>query len=157
MALPEMIKIKQIFNNNKINNIDNEIKNQLHKIPHNINKGSNIAIAVGSRGIANIKTIVKNVVDSVKGEKANPFVIPAMGSHGGATAEGQKKILKSYGITEDFLKAPIRSSMEVVELPNNGVTNKIYIDKIASEADGIIIINRIKSHTSFHGTYESVP
>ena len=153
--LPEMIKIKQIFNNYKINNIEHETKKQLNKIPLNVKKGSNIAIAVGSRGITNIKSIVKIVVDFLKIKGANPFIIPAMGSHGGATAEGQKQVLKSYDITEDFLKVPIRSSMEVIELPQNGLKNKVYIDKIASEADGIIIINRIKPHTSFHGNYES--
>ena len=155
MTFPEMIKIKQIFNNNKIKNIEYETKNQLNKIQSNINKGSNIAIAVGSRGIANIKTIVKIVVDFVKEKGANPFIIPAMGSHGGATAEGQKKVLQSYGITEEYLNAPIKSSMDVIDLPQSGLKNKIYIDKFANEADGIIIINRIKPHTSFHGNYES--
>ena len=152
---PEMTKIKQLFNNNKINNIEYETKKQLDEIRFNVKKGSDIAIAVGSRGISNIKHIVKIVVDFIKEKEANPFIIPAMGSHGGATAEGQKQVLKSYGITEDFLNVPIRSSMEVIELHQNGLKNKIYTDKIASEADGIIIINRIKPHTSFHGRYES--
>ena len=90
------MKIKQIFNNNKINNIEIAAQEELNRINLKINKGSNIAIAIGSRGIANIKTIVKNVVNFIKEKGANPFIVPAMGSHGGATAEGQKKVLQSF-------------------------------------------------------------
>jgi hypothetical protein len=155
MMLPEIIKIKQIFNNDKIDNIEDTIKKELSKINVNIKKNSNIAITVGSRGIANLNTIIKTTVDFIKEKGANPFVIPAMGSHGGATADGQKKILENYGITEKYLNIPVRSSMEVIELPQDNLKNKVYIDKIASESDGIIIINRIKPHTSFHGNHES--
>lgn len=155
MILPEMIKIKQLFNNKKIENIKAEIKKELNKINLKINKGSNIAIAVGSRGIVNLKRIVKSIVDFIKEKDANPFIVPAMGSHGGATAKGQEKVLENYGITEKYLKAPIKSSLEVVELPQGKLKNKVYIDKFALNSDSIIIVNRIKPHTSFHGSYES--
>ncbi|HRU33256.1 MAG TPA: DUF362 domain-containing protein, partial [bacterium] len=120
-----------------------------------IKPGSYIAIAAGSRGIRNIHRIVKATVEVVKEFGGRPFIVPAMGSHGGATAEGQKELLESYGITEEYTGAPIRSSMEVVELPSNGLENKVYMDKLAYSADGTIVINRIKPHTDFHGDIES--
>src|SRR5207253_1433610 len=84
-----------------------------------------------------------------------PFIIPAMGSHGGATAEGQAQLLASYGVTEREMGCPIRSSMEVVQLPSEGLEHALYMDRHAFAADGIVLINRIKPHTDFHGQYES--
>ncbi len=155
MNIPKMIKIKQIFNDKKIFDIEKATRTELENINLNIKTDSQIAIAVGSRGITNIKKIIKTIVDFLNDKGAKPFIIPAMGSHGEATASGQVKVLSSYGITEEYLKVPIKSSMEVVELPQDELKNKVYIDKIAFESDGIIIINRIKPHTSFHGIYES--
>ncbi len=114
-----------------------------------------VAIAVGSRGIANLAKIVQVTVTSVKQFGLSPFIVPAMGSHGGATAEGQASVLASYGITEAAVGCPVRSSMEVVQLPSEGLPHALYMDRWAAEADGIILINRIKPHTDFHGTYES--
>jgi len=114
-----------------------------------------IAIAVGSRGIANITRIVKQTVSSLREFGLEPFIVPAMGSHGGATAEGQAEVLASYGINEKEVGCPIRSSMEVVELSSEGLEHPLYMDRQAWAADGILLINRIKPHTDFHGTYES--
>ncbi|MCG3150368.1 MAG: hypothetical protein PCFJNLEI_03851 [Verrucomicrobiae bacterium] len=111
-----------------------------------IEPGARVALAVGSRGIANLPAIVLGVADWVRAQGAEPFIVPAMGSHAGATAEGQRKLLESFGITG----APIVSSMEVVELAPG-----VFMDKAAAEADGVIVINRVKPHTSFHGRYES--
>ena len=105
---------------------------------------------------SNINRIVKTVVSCVKESGAFPFIVPAMGSHGGATAEGQKKVLEGYGITEQYIGAPIKSSMEVVELPRGDLKHRVYMDKNAYEADATIIINRIKPHTDFHGKHESL-
>lgn len=118
-------------------------------------KGASVAIAAGSRGIANIGRITKTVVEVVAESGANPFIVPAMGSHGGATAEGQTELLASYGITEHAMACPIRSSMEVVELAQEGLSNKVFMDRFAWESDGVIVINRIKPHTDFHGPHES--
>jgi hypothetical protein len=115
----------------------------------------NIAIAVGSRGIANIARIVKQTVRSLHDFGLSPFIIPAMGSHGGATAEGQAQVLASYGVTEREIGCPVRSSMEVLSLPSEGLPHALYMDRSAFEADGIVLINRIKPHTDFHGPYES--
>jgi len=120
-----------------------------------IAKGSSIAIAVGSRGIANIHRIVKATADYIKAQGGTPFIVPAMGSHGGATAEGQREVLESYGITETYTGVPIKSSLDVVELPQGDLPNKVYMDKYAYEADGSIVINRVKLHTDYHGPLES--
>jgi hypothetical protein len=98
---------------------------------------------------------VKELIGYVRERGANPFVVPAMGSHGGATAEGQADILKLYGISEDTMGAPVRSSMDVVELPCGDLSFRIFMDRHVHESDGAILINRIKPHTDFHARYES--
>ncbi|MDK2809847.1 MAG: hypothetical protein PWR27_556 [Petroclostridium sp.] len=155
MNIPKMIKIKQYFNNEKLENVDQTVKEEIKHAGLQIKPGAKIAIAVGSRGIANLSIIVKALVESIKKIGGNPFIVPAMGSHGGATAEGQREVLESYGITEQYVGAPIKSSMEVMELPGDGLENKVYMDKYAYEADGTIVVNRIKVHTDFHGPTES--
>ena len=117
--------------------------------------GSRVAVAVGSRGIAGIDRIVAAVVGWLKAKGASPFIIPAMGSHGGATAEGQAELLRGYGVEERTVGAPVVSSLEVVELPSDGLGNRLFMDAHAAAADGTIIINRVKPHTDFHGSVES--
>jgi hypothetical protein len=151
----QLIKIRQQFRNNSITDIQGTISNELAKINPLIKPGSRIAIAVGSRGIRNIAIIVKEIVQFVKDHGALPFIVPAMGSHGGATAEGQEAILEGYGISEKGVGAPVISSMEVVELPQGDSPVKVYMDMNAAESDGVILINRIKPHTDYHSTYES--
>ncbi len=117
-------------------------------------KGKRIAITAGSRGIARIPEIIKGVVEFVRSCGGEPFIFPAMGSHGGATAEGQVAILRDYGITEEFAGAPILATMEVERIGTaNGIP--VYTDKFAANADGIIVVNRIKHHTDFSGPHES--
>ena len=117
--------------------------------------GMKLAITAGSRGIANVDVITKAIVDFVKAQGAEPFIVPAMGSHGGATAEGQKEILAGYGITEESMGCPIRSCMETVLLGQSVYGKPVYMDKLAYESDGIIVSCRIKPHNAFRGTYES--
>src|SRR3712207_8455914 len=114
-----------------------------------------IAITAGSRGISGIDRILRSLVQILKDAGARPFIIPAMGSHGGATAEGQVEILRSLGVTEESVGAEIRSSMEVVELGETGSGVPVYMDRIASEADGVVIVGRIKQHTDFRSDIES--
>ena len=114
-----------------------------------------LAIAVGSRGIANLAAIVRETVTVLKARGAEPFIVPAMGSHGGGTPEGQQKTLEDYGVTENNIGAPVRSSMETICLGETNDGIPVHIDRIASESDGIIVINRIKPHTDFHGVIES--
>ncbi len=152
---PKLIRIKQNFPNEYIANIEDEVIREIQKSKVKFAKGSNIAIAVGSRGINNIHRIVKATTMYLKAMGTNPFIVPAMGSHGGAIAEGQREVLKSYGITEEYIGVPIRSSMEVIELPQENLCHKVFIDRYAYEADNIIVINRVKVHTDFHGNTES--
>ena len=114
-----------------------------------------IAIAVGSRGISNQPVLVKLIAEALREKGARPFLVPAMGSHGGATADGQKKTLEDLGFGEDKIGVPIRSSMETVRVGTSENGLPVHVDKNAHEADGIVIINRIKPHTSFRGPYES--
>jgi len=114
-----------------------------------------VAVAVGSRGIANISAIVKTAVATLRSWGLAPFIVPAMGSHGGATADGQRQLLADYGVTADAMACEIRSSMDVVELDRGDLLHGLFTDRHASGADGVLLINRIKPHTDFHGAYES--
>ena len=133
------------------------ILNQLKELnlASRIKPGMSVAITAGSREITNIDQVIRTVVDFVKSCDGNPFIFPAMGSHGGATAEGQLEVLAGYNITEETMGCPIRSSMETVQISTTADGLPVHIDKYASEADAIIPIGRIKPHTDFHGKYES--
>jgi hypothetical protein len=148
-------KIKQNFERNSLTDIKGEVRRELLKLSPLIKPGSSIAVAIGSRGIRNIELIAVEVTRFIREIGANPFFIPAMGSHGGATAKGQEKILSGFGITEKTAGAPVRSSMEVIELPQGDSPVPVFIDKNAYNADGVILINRIKPHTDFTSKYES--
>ena len=156
-VFPKVIKVKQKFNSYKLEDIDLAITQEILKknIKAKIKPGMSIAVGVGSRGIRNLYEIVKSVVDLIKRYGANPFIVPAMGSHGGATPEGQKEILTSYGITEESLGVPVKSNMEVVEIARYKGKVPIYFDKNAFAADGIIPVNRMKIHTDWRGEIES--
>ena len=155
MLEQKMVCIKQKFDEVHVTDIKKTVREQLNAIKVEIKPGANIAVAAGSRGIADIAVIVKQITDWVKEKGAHPFIVPAMGSHGGATAEGQTEVLKDLGITEQYVDAPIRSSMEVVELYSNSNRYKLYMDRFAFKSDGVIVVNRIKMHTDFRGKTES--
>jgi len=157
IKLPKMIRVRQKFPKPVLEDISGAIRKQLQRegVIERINKGDKVAITAGSRGIENFPAIVRELVTALKEKGAEPFVIPAMGSHGGATAEGQTALLRSIGITEETVGAQIFSTMEVVKI---GTTDKgipVCFDKYAYEADATIVVNRIKPHTSFRGSIES--
>jgi len=120
-----------------------------------IGPGDEIAITAGSRGIAAMPTVLRAVVEAVKGVGGRPFIFPAMGSHGGGTAEGQRELLAGLGVTEETMGAPIRATMEVVQLGATPDGIPVYLDAYAARAAGIIMVNRIKKHTNFDASYES--
>ena len=151
----KLTRIRQHFPKNGLADLKGELSRELLKLKPVLKSGSNIAIAVGSRGIKNIALIVRETVDFLKANNCNPFIVPSMGSHGNAIAENQAGVLADYGITEETTGAPVRSTMEVVELPPGNSPVGVYMDKNAFQADGIILINRIKPHTDYHGSYES--
>ena len=155
--IPKMARVKQKFNSTCIEDIPATIEKEVSKpeIAKTIVKGASIAITAGSRGVANINIILREVVKQVKRLGGEPFLIPAMGSHGGATVSGQLEILNGLGITEEFVGAPICSSMDVVPIGEQVDGKTVYIDSFANKADGIIVVGRIKPHTCFRGSFES--
>jgi len=120
-----------------------------------INKGSSVAIGVGSRGIANLSQIVKAAIDYFKGIGAVPFIVAAMGSHGGANSKGQRELLGEYGVSEDKLGVPVKTDMDSTVIGTNSWGEPVYWDKNALAADAVVTISRIKPHTDFRGNYES--
>lgn len=156
-SIPRFCKIRQKFDDYKILDIESEVKKKLQRSGtlDRVKPGQSIAITSGSRGVANIAVITKTIVDEVKRVGANPFIVPTMGSHGGATAEGQKEVLEGNGITEESMGCPIKSSMETVQVGVSEYGKPVRIDKNANEADGIIVVGRVKFHTAFTGKYES--
>ena len=157
MEYPHMIRVRQTFADTTLDNISDEIKTQLAnmKLTTSIKPGQTVAVACSSRGIDNYDAIVKAVISCLKQLKLEPFIIPAMGSHGAATAAGQKRVLEHLGIIEEDMGAPIRSSLEVVRIGETEDRLAVYLDKSASEADHIVLINRIKKHTEFEHEFES--
>ena len=157
VPLPRMVKIRQSFNADEITDVSNALSAALidSGLLQKIKPGMNIAIAAGSRGVAQLAALVRTAAEEVKKRGGTPFVVPAMGSHGGATAEGQAEVLFHLGVCESTVGCPVVSSMEVVELSRLPNGMPIYMDKHAYEADGIIVINRIKPHTAFRGPNES--
>ena len=133
--------------------VQREFKSQ--KALSRIKSGARIAVAVGSRGITNIKSIVREVLDVLKTAGAKPFILPAMGSHGGATPEGQIEVLESYGLTEQSMGVPIRASMEVERIGVSADGVDVFCSVEAQRSDGIVIVNRVKPHTDFQGTLGS--
>ncbi|MFC1535444.1 lactate racemase domain-containing protein [Thermodesulfobacteriota bacterium] len=157
MNFPDMALIKQSFDPSCISNIPAAIISEMERIgiPDKVKNGETVAITAGSRGIANIDIITRAVVHFLARIKAKPFIFPAMGSHGGATASGQKNLLARYGITEEAMGCPIISNMDVDEIGKTPDNIPVFIDRSAHSADHIIIINRIKPHTKFEGSIES--
>ncbi len=151
----DLYKIKQKYNDDSLVDVKVTLREELINLQNFIKPGAKIALAVGSRGIKNIDVIINEAVLFIRSCQAYPFIIPAMGSHGGATSEGQAGILSGYGISEKRVGAPVRSTMEVIELPRGNSPVPVYMDKNAWNSDGVILINRIKPHTDYHGKYES--
>jgi hypothetical protein len=125
------------------------------KLETSVKQGQTVAVACSSRGIANYAIIVQAVISFLRQKNLNPFIIPAMGSHGAASAAGQERVLEHLGIVEEAVGAPIRSSLEIVQIGETEDHIPVYLDKLASEADHIVLINRIKKHTEFEHEFES--
>jgi hypothetical protein len=154
---PHMYRIRQRFEGPAVQDIPATVAAELARanVASVIKPGQTVALTAGSRGVANIATIVKATAEYLKTIGAKPFVIPAMGSHGGGTADGQLDVLRHYGITEASMGVPLRATMEVVQIGNTPEGLPVWLDKYASEADHIGVINRVKPHTDFSGAIES--
>ena len=149
-----MLRVRQVFPRPRLADIPGGVRATLGAARLPIKRGDTVAVGAGSRGIANIDAIVKAVIGCLQDLGARPFVFPAMGSHGGATPEGQREVLAHYGITEATMGCEIRATMDVVQV-GEALGMPVWLDRIASEADWIGLVNRVKPHTDFKGSIES--
>jgi len=156
MNLPKMGRIRQHFDSTQVTDIRKTVLAELRQLSWDqIQPGNSVAISAGSRGIANLAEILKAAVEFFKALDARPFIFPAMGSHGGATAEGQVAVLAQLGVTDAHVEAPILSSMDVQQIGETDDGVPVFLDKHALAADHIVVVNRIKSHTKFKASIES--
>ena len=156
-ALPRMVPARQHFERHTIEDVAGAVREQIARaeISATVKPGASIAIGVGSRGVANIDVAVKALVAELKARGAAPFVFPAMGSHGGGDAAAQAGLLAGYGVSESEIGAPVRATMETVVVAETDQGIPIHMDKHAHGADGVVVINRVKPHTSYRGPVES--
>lgn len=157
VRIPRFVKVRQNFPRPKVENFVEELTAKLTVGGYldSVRPGQTIAVTAGSRGIVNMPLCLRTLVAEIKKRGGHPFLFPAMGSHGGATAEGQKAMLEGLGISEESVGAPIRATMDTVQIGVSSNGRPVYLDKYAEEADGIIVVNRIKPHTGFRGPVES--
>lgn len=157
VPIPDMIEMTYKIPTFRLEDPIGEMTKQIYQkdLLKNVKPGMRIAIAAGSRGITDLPAAIRLIVQMIRGAGGYPFVFPAMGSHGGATAEGQKSLLNKLGISEFSVGCPVYSSMETVKIGTTADGFPVFMDKFAWESDGIIVINRVKPHTSFRGEHES--
>ena len=157
VRLPRMVKVRQVFDSARIDDVSAHIRAQMVANLSDWQRfvGKRLAITVGSRGIPSLDVMVRTVVEVLQQWGAAPFIVPAMGSHGGATAEGQLEMLATYNVTEASMGCPILSSMDVVQISTLPDGTPVYCDKNAAAADGIVVLNKVKPHTDFRAKHES--
>ncbi|MGI5835538.1 MAG: lactate racemase domain-containing protein [Chloroflexota bacterium] len=155
--IPDVALVRRHFSKEQIEDVAGEVRKELARVglAQRVKPGQRIALTAGSRGVANIALILKTIADELKKLDAKPFIVPTMGSHGGATPEGQVELIAEYGITEDAMGVPILSSMETVVIGKNPSGIAVHMDKNAYSADGVVVVGRIKNHTNFRAPIES--
>lgn len=154
---PTMFRVRQTFEAPRVADVAAEVDAQLSRLAlaGRVRSGQSVAITAGSRGVANIGAILRAVAEHLKALGARPFIVPAMGSHGGGTAEGQRQVIESYGVTEAAVGSPIRAGMETVVVCRTPEGIPVHFDRYAFEADHVVVVNRVKPHTRFVGDIES--
>jgi len=154
---PDIFRVLQRFERPRVDDVPAEVEAQLAALDlrSTIRPGQSVAVTAGSRGIANIHLIIRAIVDHLKRLRAQPFIVPAMGSHGGGTAEGQLEIISNYGITESYCGCPVRASMETVVVCHAAEGFPVHFDRQAFDADHVVVCGRVKPHTGFVGDIES--
>jgi len=157
MSLPTVVRVQQNLDASHITDIPKTVSQQIGKLglQGRLKPGQTVAITGGSRGVANIAVILRSIVDELRKLDVRPFIIPAMGSHGGGTAEGQRLVLEHYGITEASMGVPIRATMETTQVGETPQGIPVFLDNYALEADHVVVVNRVKPHTDFDGDIES--
>ena len=157
LPLPRFFRVRQELPTDRIEDVAGAVRAELQRIGlgERLKPKASVAITAGSRGIADIPLVIRTVAEVVRAAGGQPFVVPAMGSHGGATVEGQRHVLAEYGITEQSVGAPIRATMDTVEIGRVASGATVYLDANAAHADATIVVNRVKAHTAFRGDIES--
>lgn len=157
MQFPQIALVRQHLSSESIDDPEAETRRLLSEMPlaERIRPGMQVAVGVGSRGISCIRDVVNGIIAEIRACGAEPFLVPAMGSHGGGTADGQREVLESYGLGEAQTGAPIRSDMSVTEAGRTPDGMPVYFNTVAAQADAIMVVNRIKPHTSFRNQWES--
>nr|MCU0982169.1 lactate racemase domain-containing protein [Pirellulaceae bacterium] len=156
-AYPQVFRLRQHFERPRVDDVPGTVESQLASLSlaQRVRPGQTVAITAGSRGIANLAVILRAVVDHFRRLGAEPFLVPAMGSHGGGTADGQRELLDGYGVNEAFCGCPVRSSMETVVVCQAAEGFPVHFDRLASQADHVVVCGRVKPHTDFSGQIES--
>ena len=156
MGFPKVVRVRQRFHSTRVEDIPARVAREVGRLDlSGLKPGDSVAITAGSRGVANIATIIRSLAEELKKRRALPFIVPAMGSHGGGTAEGQRSVLAHYGITEAAMGVPIRATMETLPIGETPEGTPVVLDRNALEADHIAVVNRIKPHTDFDAEIES--
>ena len=156
MGFPKVVRVSQRFRSTRVADIPAGVAREVERLDLSALKpGDSVAITAGSRGVANIAAITRSLAEELKKRGARPFIVPAMGSHGGGTAEGQRNVLAHYGITEASMGVPIRATMETLPIGETPEGTPVVLDRNALEADHIAVVNRIKPHTDFDAEIES--
>lgn len=157
IPIPRVVRVRQVFERPRLEDPAGELATRLAAkgALKGVRPGMRIAITAGSRGISHLPRLLATLATAVRAAGAEPFLVPAMGSHGGATAEGQREMLAGLGITEASVGAPVLATMETVEVGRTADGVPVYLDRFAHEADGVVVVNRIKPHVAFRGPYES--
>ncbi len=155
--IPDFFRVRQHFDRPLVEDVKGAVERAVgqSRLAEKIQPGQSVALTVGSRGIAQIATITKAVVDQLKRIGAQPFIVPAMGSHGGGTPDGQRGVLATYGITPETMGCKIRSSMETVVVCQATEGFPVHFDANAFQADHVLVMNRVKPHTRFFGSVKA--
>jgi hypothetical protein len=155
--IPRFLGIRQSFDRPRVEDLTVAVRRELEALlpEGSLRSGAEIGLTVGSRGIRGIDTMVRAAVDVLKERRARPFILPAMGSHGGATAEGQRQLIAHFGVTEEAMGCPVRAEMDTRELGRTPAGVEARIAEVAWQSDGVLLMNRIKPHTDFRGPIES--
>ena len=157
MAFPKVVRVRQRFHSTRVDDIPDRVAREVGRLDlsSRLKPGDSVAITAGSRGVANIAAITRSLAEELKKREARPFIVPAMGSHGGGTAAGQRGVLERYGITEASMGVPVRATMETLPIGESPEGVPVVLDRNALEADHIAVVNRIKPHTDFDAEIES--
>jgi len=157
MNLPPLARVRQNIAQPRVEDVAGTVRRLILEsgLRARVPAGGTVAVGVGSRGIKNIATMARATVDALKEMGYRPFIVAAMGSHGGACSEGQRELLAGYDVTEEAMGVPVKTDMDTVILGTNPVGLPIYFDRNAYQADGVVLLNRVKPHSDFHATYES--